>query len=78
MTPDPLLRCCQDHALLFPYASPSGKAEGSADFPFPQVGYVSSLEGIHCMLLFLGGWEVVKNFDTRNALSSLGPWVFWD
>ena len=36
---------CQDNALLFPYASPSGRAEGSADFPFPQVGYVSSLEG---------------------------------
>ena len=27
----PQLRCCQVNALFFPYASPSAKAEGSAD-----------------------------------------------
>ena len=30
----PQLRCCQVNALFFPYASPSAKAEGSADFPY--------------------------------------------
>ena len=30
----PQLRCCQVNALFFPYASPSAKAEGSADIQF--------------------------------------------
>ena len=37
---------CQDNALLFPYASPSGRAEGSADiYPKPPKGAPKNL---HC------------------------------
>ena len=70
----PQLRCCQDHALLFPYASPSGKAEGSADFHIIGDRLINPIVGdyipiIRIPYLKVGGFPSPRTKEFSDCLA---------